>query len=109
MDAALYSCAKCHTDENKTLYNGRSVHTPHGGTYGYPVVNGKWVWAGLPDAERQQKTPELQRIIQNVRTQLVMPSSGRDPDDVRRSAEFHALHIHRVKAVGSLPSNAAGE
>ena len=107
--ASIQTCTNCHNDANKNTYKGRRVGTPHGGTYGYPVVNGKWVWTGLPEAERQQKTPELQRIIQNVRTQLVMPSSGRDPEDVRRSAEFHALHIHRVKAVGGLPSNSEGE
>jgi pSer/pThr/pTyr-binding forkhead associated (FHA) protein len=108
--ASLQTCTNCHSDANKKTYNGHSVHTPHPQTgFGYPVVNGKWVWTGLPDAEKQQKTPELQRIIDNVRSQLVPDNSGRDPDDVRRSAEFHALHIHRVKAVGGLPGNRDGE
>jgi hypothetical protein len=41
---------------------------------------------------------------------LVGPgSANRDPDDLRRSAEFHSLHIHRVKAVGDLPGNKDGE
>jgi hypothetical protein len=108
--ASLQTCTNCHSDANKKTYNGRAVHTPHPQTgFGYPVVNGKWVWTGLPDAEKRQKTPELQRIIDNVRNQLVPDNSGRDPDDVRRSAEFHALHIHRVKAVGGLPGNRDGE
>jgi formate-dependent nitrite reductase cytochrome c552 subunit len=46
MQQALESCARCHNDENKKLYKGKSVHTPHGGTYGYPVVNGIWEWKG---------------------------------------------------------------
>ena len=108
--ASLQTCTNCHNDANKKTYNGRGVHTPHPQTgFGYPVVNGKWVWEGLPEAEKQQKTPELQRIIDNVRGQLVPDNSGRDPEDVRRSAEFHALHIHRVKAVGGLPADRDGE
>ncbi|PYS84451.1 MAG: hypothetical protein DMF67_05075 [Acidobacteria bacterium] len=108
--ASLQTCTNCHNDANKKTYNGHGVHTPHPQTgFGYPVVNGKWVWTGLPDAEKQQKTPELQRIIDNVRSQLVPPNSARDPDDLHRSAEFHALHIHRVKAVGGLPANRDGE
>ena len=37
MNAALDSCAGCHNDNNKKLYNGKKVGTPHGGTFGYPV------------------------------------------------------------------------
>ena len=36
---ALASCTQCHTDSNQKVYNGRKVGTPHGGTFGYPVVN----------------------------------------------------------------------
>jgi pSer/pThr/pTyr-binding forkhead associated (FHA) protein len=39
---ALASCTACHTDSNQKVYNGRKVGTPHGGTFGYPVVNGAW-------------------------------------------------------------------
>ena len=39
---ALASCTQCHNDSNKQLYNGRKVGTPHGGTLGYPVINGSW-------------------------------------------------------------------
>src|SRR5262249_50386714 len=58
LSAALESCAKCHNDQNKTTYNGKSVHTPHRGTYGYPVANGVWVWKGL-DAEELAQKPAL--------------------------------------------------
>lgn len=112
--ASLQTCTNCHNDSNTKTYkrsDGASVqlHTPHGGTVGYPVVGGKWVWTGLPDEEWHQKSAEVQKLVQNMRTALVTGTSGRDPDDVRRSAEFHALHIHRVKAVGGLPSNRDGE
>src|SRR6266567_3730827 len=59
---SLESCVQCHRDENKKLYNGKSVHTPHGGTYGYPVINGVWVWKGLPEEELGEK-PELAQFL----------------------------------------------
>jgi hypothetical protein len=106
--ASLQTCTTCHSDANKKTFNGRRVGSPHGGAYGYPVVNGKWTWMGLPEEEWQQKSASVQKIVQSVRGALVT-GPGRDPDDVRRSAEFHALHIHRVKAVGGLLANRDGE
>jgi hypothetical protein len=109
--ASLQTCTTCHNDSNKKTFNGHSVHTPHGGMYGYPVVDGKWSWMGLPDEEWRQKSASVQKLVQSVRGALVTgPSAaGREPDDIRRSAEFHALHLHRVKAVAGLPANRDGE
>ncbi|MDT5294276.1 MAG: hypothetical protein QOJ76_1156 [Acidobacteriota bacterium] len=106
--ASLQTCTTCHSDTNKKTFNGRSVGTPHGGGFGYPVVNGKWSWKGLTDEEWQQKSASVQKIVQSVRGALIT-GPGRDPDDLRRSAEFHALHIHRVKAVEGMPANTDGE
>jgi hypothetical protein len=109
--ASLQTCTTCHSDSNKKTYDGRAVHTPHGGTYGYPVANGRWVWKGLPDEEWQQKSAALRKLVQSLRGALLVGpgSAGRDPDDLRRSAEFHSLHINRVKAVGGLNPNRDGE
>ena len=48
---ALASCTQCHNDGNQKLYNGRKVGTPHGGTFGYPVVNGEWSAKSINDEE----------------------------------------------------------
>ena len=90
MNAALDSCATCHNDNNKKTYNGKTVHTPHGGTLGYPVVGGEWVWKGLEDDELKLK-PEVAKL--------------RRPNDTEqqwRNKQFHALHIYRVRAVASI-------
>lgn len=89
MDAALDACAKCHTDENKNLYNGRSVHTPHGGTYGYPVINGVWVWKGLDEEELANK-PEIVALLKQNK---VNPGQTQQ----WRNVQFHAIHIYRVR------------
>ena len=109
--ASLQTCTTCHSDSNKQTYHGRAVHTPHGGTYGYPVADGRWVWVGLAEEEWAQKSAALRKLVQTVRGSLLVGpgSADRDPDDLRRSAEFHSLHIHRVKAVGGLPGNKDGE
>ncbi len=89
MNAALDSCAKCHTDENKKLYNGRSVHTPHGGTYGYPVINGVWVWKGLDEEELAEK-PEIVKLLEENGIDSLQTQQW-------RNVQFHGIHIYRVR------------
>ena len=109
--ASIQTCTTCHSDSNKKTYNGLAVHTPHGGAYGYPVVDGRWSWKGLQDEEWQQKPAAVQKLVQTVRGALLTGpgAAGRDPDDLRRSAEYHALHLHRVKVTGGLAGNREGE
>ena len=96
------TCAGCHNDNNKKLYNNRAVRTPHGGTFGYPVVGGQWKWKGL-DAETWQRKPEtLKQLVAN------WPVASGD-ENGRRSAQFHALHLYRVRTTATLTGNAEGE
>ena len=107
--ASLQTCTACHTDANRKTFNGRRVSTPHGGTFGYPVAGGRWVWTGLPPEEWGQKSPEARKIVESVEASLKRTPGERDAGEVRRSAEFHALHMHRVRATAGLASNAEGE
>ena len=93
--AALATCSECHNNANQTVYNGRKVSTPHGGTFGYPVVNGKWTWKGLNDSDWASKQIAVARLPE-------------DTDDKWSSKQFHALHVQRVRANG-LPGNQSGE
>lgn len=90
MQAALDSCTKCHNDENKSTYKGKSVGTPHGGTFGYPVVDGKWKWKGLEPEELAD------------RPQLVALRLATDTDRQWLNKQFHALHLYRFKATGNV-------
>ena len=98
IDGALLSCAVCHSDSNKKVYSGKSVSTPHGGTFGYPVVDGHWKWKGI-DAD------ELEQRKANLKLER-LPS---DSEDQWRSKQFHGVHMYRVKAVGGLLGNQQGE
>lgn len=109
--ASLQTCTTCHDDSNKKTYNGRTVHTPHRGTFGYPVVEGRWEWEGLTRDEWEQKPEELKRSADKLAEALKRApnAGGRDANDVRRSAEFHTIHIYRVKAPAGFESNKEGE
>jgi hypothetical protein len=109
--ASLQTCTACHNDANKKTYNGRKVGTAHGGTFGYPAKNGKWDWEGLTREEWAQKPDELKRRGAALAEALKREpnAGGRDPEDVRRSSEFHIVHIHRVRAPEGFASNADGE
>lgn len=95
-----HTCAGCHNDANAKLYNGRRVSTPHGGTIGYPLVGGRWKWEGLSEAAWAAKPEELRKLL------TAWPAAD---EGERRSQQFHALHLHRLRAVGAMRANAAGE
>src|SRR5215472_16512668 len=46
-------CTSCHRDGG--VSNGKILHSPHGGTLGYPVVNGNWTWAAVTQTDWQSK------------------------------------------------------
>ncbi len=94
------TCTGCHSDANKRLYNGKRVFTPHSGTFGYPVVNGKWEWDGLTETAVREKPEGVRQLL------AAWPATN---ENERRNAQFHALHLHRVRAVGGLKANEAGE
>lgn len=94
-DAALATCTSCHNDANHELYNGRRVGTPHGGTFGYPVVNGEWSAKSINDEEWDLRKLAVVRL----------PT---DSDQKWRSNQFHALHDQRVKVVAGIKGNAEG-
>ncbi|MGB7922434.1 MAG: FHA domain-containing protein [Pyrinomonadaceae bacterium] len=103
--SALNQCATCHRDDNKSLYRGRRVFTPHGGTVGYPVVNGKWKWEGPDDEAWRQKPDASNDSLKRARERL----TG-ETEDQWRSRQFHALHVYRVLvAPVGLAGNEGGE
>jgi pSer/pThr/pTyr-binding forkhead associated (FHA) protein len=92
---SLASCTACHVDGNQNVYDGKRVGTPHGGTFGYPVVNGQWSAKSINDDEWALRKLAVVRL----------PS---DSDQKWRSNQFHALHDQRVKVVAGIPGNDQG-
>jgi hypothetical protein len=94
-EAALATCTGCHNDNNKNLYNLKRVGTPHGGTVGYPVVNGAWSLKAVDDEEWALKNMAVVRL----------PT---DDDHKWKSKQFHALHSERVRTIPGLQGDAMG-
>lgn len=94
-EAALLTCTQCHSDANKSIYNGRKVGTPHSGKFGYPTANEKWIWKGLDESEWNTKQIAVTRL----------PS---DTDQQWHSKQFHILHVQRVRAVNGLAGDPQG-
>jgi hypothetical protein len=94
-EGALASCTNCHNDSNQKLFNGRRVGTPHGGTFGYPVVIGSWSPKSISDEDWE---------LRNLGT-LRQPT---DTDEKWRSNQFHALHDQRVRLAPGLTGNSEG-
>ena len=95
VQGAVAGCTACHVDGNQNVYNGRRVGTPHGGTFGYPVVNGAWSTKSINDEEWELRKLPVVRL----------PT---DSDQKWRSNQFHALHDQRVKVVKGIAGNAEG-
>ena len=95
VEGALASCTACHNDANQHLYNGRRVATPHGGTFGYPIVDGKWSPKSINEDEWNLRKLAVVRL----------PT---DSDEKWRSNQFHALHDQRVKVVAGIQGNSEG-
>jgi hypothetical protein len=95
-EAAQSSCTSCHNNANQRTYNGRRVGTPHGGTLGYPVVDGKWNLKTIDDEEWALKRIAVTRL----------PA---ETDEQWRSKQFHSMHVQRVRVVPGIAGNAQGE
>jgi hypothetical protein len=94
--AAFAGCAVCHNDANHDTYQGHKVSTPHGGTVGYPVRNGHWVWSGLSDEELA--------VLPEVAARVSVPDNLKDP----HSRQFHYLHLERAKPGPGMDGDSAG-
>jgi pSer/pThr/pTyr-binding forkhead associated (FHA) protein len=93
---AVRSCSECHSDSNHASYNGRTVRTAHGGSYGYPAENGLWKWKGVYK-EVSAAVPEIGN------------SATGDPDEQSKlSRQFHTIHVARLKAPPGVTGDSRG-
>jgi predicted CXXCH cytochrome family protein len=94
--AALQSCAQCHNDDNKRAFNGKTLHTPHGGAFGYPAADGKWIWRGL-HTEIAETIPAL--ALARVKD---------EGEQALISREFHTAHVGRLAAPAGMKADSRG-
>ncbi|MGH9938132.1 MAG: FHA domain-containing protein, partial [Blastocatellia bacterium] len=61
-------CTSCHQDG--MVSHGKQLRTPHGGTLGYPVSNGRWEWAGVTQEEWKRKGLRGSKLQYNLTEQF---------------------------------------
>ena len=93
---ATQMCAQCHNDNNTKAYNGKSVHTAHGGSYGYPVVDGVWKWKGV------------YREVADAIPEINTSATGDKNEQARLSRYFHTIHVGRLKAPDGMKGDKRG-
>ncbi|CAN5467649.1 hypothetical protein BH10ACI2_BH10ACI2_03080 [soil metagenome] len=93
---AIQSCEQCHNDANKKTFNGKTVHTPHGGSYGYPVVDGIWKWKGV------------YREVADAIPEIINSATGDKDEQAKLTRQFHAMHVYRLKADAGLKGDKRG-
>ncbi len=93
---AIASCAECHNDNNSKTYNGKNVHTAHGGSYGYPVVDGTWKWKGI------------YREVADAIPEINNSATGDKDEQAKLSREFHTIHVYRLKAPEGVKGDKSG-
>jgi len=94
---AIQSCAQCHNDNNKENYNGKTVRTAHGGSYGYPAdSNAKWTWKGV------------YREVADAIPEINSSATGDADEQQRLSRQFHSIHVGRLKAPDGLKGDKRG-
>ncbi len=54
---ANVACTGCHRDGSGFIspISGQPLKTPHGGTFGYPFIDGQWNWKGVSQVEWERK------------------------------------------------------
>ena len=93
---AIQGCAQCHNDNNSKTYNGKGVRTAHGGSYGYPIVDGVWKWKGV------------YREVADAIPEINSSATGDKDEQARLSRYFHTIHVARLKAPDGVKGDARG-
>ena len=93
---AIQSCAACHNDSTAKTFNGKSVRTAHGGSYGYPVVDGVWKWKGV------------YREVADAIPEINSPATADKDEQARLSRQFHSIHVGRLQAPAGVKGDKFG-
>ncbi|MBK7391693.1 MAG: FHA domain-containing protein [Chloracidobacterium sp.] len=96
MTSAIQSCAACHDNGNTKTFNGKSVRTAHGGSYGYPVVDGVWKWKGV------------YREVAEMIPEINSPATGDKDEQAKLSRHFHSVHVARLIAPSGVAADKFG-
>jgi len=97
-------CVSCHNDTYK--FAGKVIGTPHGGTVGYPVVERKWEWAGVPESEwRRLELPDTASKYTSVEQFHLIHVGGKE-EGRSNCTDCHAAGLNTEEGTRSSPKAA---
>ncbi len=94
-------CVSCHN--NSYNFKGRVLGSAHGGFVGYPVVNGRWEWAGLSEAEWTKKAlPDTASKYAPLEQFHILHVSGRQ-EGRTNCTDCHSAGLHTAEGIHQSP------
>ena len=116
---ASTDCTSCHHDG--MISHGKQLRTPHGGALGYPILNGKWEWAGVSQTEWKRKGLRGSTVQYNLMEQFHLihvagrrqgrakcsdcHTAGYEGEDVRKGVREACAACHAINYQVGLSSN----
>ncbi len=88
-------CVGCHSGNYRIEQGprqGRSLPVPHGGSVGYPKVNGEWVWKGLTVSRWQRSLDRWEIKELGKRFSAAQLAASRRNERNASDDQFHRLH-----------------
>jgi thioredoxin reductase (NADPH) len=94
-------CVSCHN--NSYTFKGRVLGSPHGGSVGYPVIKGRWEWAGLSEAEWTKKgLPDAASKYTPLEQFHILHVSGRQ-EGRTNCTDCHSAGLHTEEGLHKSP------
>jgi thioredoxin reductase len=94
-------CVSCHN--NSYNFKGRVLGSAHGGSVGYPVINGRWEWAGLSEAEWAKKAlPDAASKYSPLEQFHILHVSGRQ-EGRTNCTDCHSAGLHTAEGLHQSP------
>ncbi|MEK6325134.1 MAG: NAD(P)-binding domain-containing protein [Acidobacteriota bacterium] len=94
-------CVSCHNNSYK--FKGRALGSPHGGAVGYPVVNRRWEWTGLSEADWKRKALADTASKYAPREQFhILHVSGRE-EGRTNCTDCHSAGLHTDEGLHQSP------
>lgn len=94
-------CVSCHN--NTYTFKGRALGSPHGGAVGYPVVNRRWEWSGLSQAQWKKKAlPDAASRYAPVEQFHILHVSGRE-EGRTNCTDCHSAGLHTDEGLHQSP------
>src|SRR5262249_45842339 len=101
-------CSSCHNGAYRIRYGdkaGTVLGVPHGGTVGYPVLDGKWVWKGLTTTQLKARGLDESFARSSIKDQFHLVHQVGRMQLKMRCTDCHTAGVPAQGATDNTPRN----